>query len=208
MTDTITVRGFVATEPKLRQTPNNVHVTGFRLASRSRRFDPEKGEWVDTGMTNWYTVNCYRYMADNVVASLRVGDPVLIQGRLKIREWSNESGARNRSVEIEASALGPDLAMGSATYTRAGARGAPSEREAPQHSLDSVGATAQDPDYDPATGEVRDGSQDADVDPMTGQRGSTGPMVGGPHRAAEDSHSLDRESEIEVSVTDLEATGV
>lgn len=208
MTDTITVRGFVATEPKLRQTPSNIHVTDFRLASSSRRFDPEKGEWVDTGMTNWYTVNCYRYMADNVVASLRVGDPVLVQGRLKIREWSNESGTRNRSVEIEATALGPDLAMGSATYTRAGARGATSDREPQHHPSDSVGSTAQHQEYDPDTGEIRDGRRDADVDPMTGQRGSTSPMVGGSNPAADGSHGLDQESETEITVTDLEATGV
>ncbi|MDO4254474.1 MAG: single-stranded DNA-binding protein [Kocuria sp.] len=122
MNDMITVRGFIATKPSLRQTTNNTDVTDFRLASTARRYDADKGEWVDAGGPNWYTVNCYRFLAQNVTDSVSVGDAVLVHGRLKIREWSNHAGAKRHSVEIEASSVGPDLALGTATYTKTAGR--------------------------------------------------------------------------------------
>ncbi|WP_181954257.1 single-stranded DNA-binding protein [Kocuria coralli] len=195
MTDTITVRGFVATKPLLRQTAANTHVTDFRLASTSRRFDAERGEWVDAGGTNWYTVNCFRYMADNVAASLNVGDPVLVQGRLKIREWTSDAGHKRQNVEIEASALGPDLAMGSASYTRVGAhRSAGNDR-------DPAGEPDQrTPPYDPDTGEVLDDAAEA----MTGSQ-QPSPLTGGDGHPGGEPADLDEESELEVSAPDLDS---
>lgn len=118
MNDMITVRGFVATKPPLRQTLKNTPVTHFRLASTARRYNSDKGSWEDAGGTNWYTVNCYRVLADNVVASIQVGDPVVVYGRLKIREWNDASGHKRHNVEIDASSVGPDLALGVAYYSR------------------------------------------------------------------------------------------
>lgn len=221
MTDTITVRGFVATRPSLRQTFNNTHVSDFRLASTSRRYDAEKGEWVDAGATNWYTITSYRYLADNVAVSLTVGDAVLVHGRLKIREWADNTGHKRHTVEIEATSVGPDLALGSAKYSRAGGgrnnaatqEGATS-REQDLSSPDSDdaarfpgsgtltshgGADHQaDPDCDPETGEViGDAEAGSVVERMTAWSAQADPMTGGVGLQPGEVADLDQESRVE-----------
>lgn len=214
MNDTITVRGFVATEPKLRQTLNNTHVTDFRMGSTARRYDSERNEWVDAGSTNWYTVTCFRYMAANVAASLQVGDPVLVQGRLKMREWINDAGHKRLTVEIDATALGPDLAMGTAKYSRAGAtrNGNQSQEQNREQQ-----AGSQQPVVDPETGEIL---EDADVpggevdnpaaaeDAMTGLTTEAGdtPMIGGVGPQPGERVDLDQESETVVTDPELTAS--
>ena len=116
MTDTLTLTGLVATVPRHLVTGEGLPITSFRLASSQRRFDRTQQKWVD-GDTNWYTISTFRQFASNAAASLTKGDRVVVTGRLRIRDW--ESGERTgTTVEIEADALGPDLAWGTATFSR------------------------------------------------------------------------------------------
>jgi single-strand DNA-binding protein len=52
MNDSITVRGFVATEIKSSTTPGGVATASFRMGSTDRRFDRTANAWVDEH-TNW-----------------------------------------------------------------------------------------------------------------------------------------------------------
>ena len=116
MTDTITLTGIIATDPRALVTQTGLSITSFRLASTQRRYDRVKGEWVD-GETNWYTVTCFRQLADNVLASLRKGQRVVVTGRVRIRAW--ESGERSgMTVEVDADAVGHDLVWGRSTFER------------------------------------------------------------------------------------------
>ena len=116
MTDNITLIGFVATEPKHFVTREGLAITSFRLASTQRRFDRAQGRWSD-GETNWYTISTFRQLAINATTSVKKGDRVMISGRLRIRGW--EAGERSGiNVEVEADAVGHDLAWGTAAFTR------------------------------------------------------------------------------------------
>ena len=77
---TITVRGWLGGDVDLRRA-GDVPVASFRLACTPRRFNRRTETWSD-GPTQWYTVTCWRSLADNVARSLRRGDPVVVQGRL------------------------------------------------------------------------------------------------------------------------------
>lgn len=114
MIDTLTIVGRVATDPTQGQTGGGVPVTNFRLASSHRRFDPATQEWTDSG-TNWFSVAAFRQLGENVRASLRTGDSVIVTGRLKIREWES-NGKHGTSVDIEADAIGHDLRWGTTAY--------------------------------------------------------------------------------------------
>jgi single-strand DNA-binding protein len=119
MSDTITLLGFVATVPRHIVTAEGLPITSFRLASTQRRYDRRAAEWVD-GETNWYTVTGFRQLAVHSAASIAKGDRVLVSGRLRIRDWS--SGERSgTTIEVEAEAIGHDLAWGTAAFTRAAA---------------------------------------------------------------------------------------
>lgn len=112
---TVTLAGFMGTTPKLFTSPTGNDFTSFRIASTTRYLDRSRGEWVD-GRTIWFTVKAWRAMAQNVAASLRKGDAVVVTGRLAVDEWTSPEGPRTNLV-IEASALGPDLTRGRAQFT-------------------------------------------------------------------------------------------
>lgn len=79
----------------------------LRIASSDSRRDPSTQQWVD-GESLFVTVNCWRVLGQNVLA-LSTGDPVIVHGRLRSREWTNAAGERRYATEIDATAVGPDL---------------------------------------------------------------------------------------------------
>jgi single-strand DNA-binding protein len=122
MTDTITLTGIIATDPRVVTTEAGLDIVSFRLASTHRRFDRAKDEWVD-GDTNWYTVTAFRALAANAGQSLHKGERVVVLGRLRVRAW--EAGDRSgTTVEVDADAIGHDLRWGRSSFTRATAAAA------------------------------------------------------------------------------------
>jgi single-strand DNA-binding protein len=113
----VTLVGFVAREPNLRETKDGRHVTDVRVGTTSRVKDVATGEWRD-GETSYYNVSCWRRLADHVKASLRKGDPVMIKGRFKTRSYEDKTGRLRTEVEITADAVGHDLTRGVANYLR------------------------------------------------------------------------------------------
>ncbi|MER5523093.1 MULTISPECIES: single-stranded DNA-binding protein [unclassified Streptomyces] len=109
--------GNVATQPVYRELAAGPSAR-FRLAVTSRYWDREKSTWTD-GHTNFFTVWANRQLATNAAASLSVGDPVVVQGRLKVRTETRE-GQQWTSADIDAVAIGHDLARGTAAFRRAG----------------------------------------------------------------------------------------
>ncbi|MFC7402592.1 single-stranded DNA-binding protein [Citricoccus sp. GCM10030269] len=154
MSEHITVRGFVATDPSTRVAQAGFSVGNFRLAATDRRFDRERNAWVD-GKTNWFTVNMFRSLALNAGASLQKGQPVVVSGRLKVRPWETDERS-GTAVEIDAETIGHDLSLGTASFARSSSRSADSIESGHGPSSSSLEANV-----DQETGEVLD---DADGD--------------------------------------------
>lgn len=124
--------GNVATQPVYRELATGASVR-FRLAATARYLDREKNEWTD-GHTNFFTVWANRQLATNVSGSINVGDPVVVQGRLKVRSEVREGQPSWTSADIDAVAIGHDLARGTSAFRRTqrpegGAVGAPAQPE-------------------------------------------------------------------------------
>lgn len=111
-----TLVGNVVSDVKQRRTMEGIKVVHFRVASNERRFDRSTGEWTD-GEQLFVNVTCWRRVANGVVASLNKGDPLLVTGRLYTRNYEHE-GQRRVSVELDAQAVGPDLARCTAEVRR------------------------------------------------------------------------------------------
>ena len=137
----ITVVGNLVDDPKLRSTEGGVEVTGFRIASTARRYDRASDKWVDYGQL-FLSVSCWRALAVNVVASLRKGDPVVVSGRLFTRQYERDGQLRS-SYEMDAIAVGPDLAKGTASFQRS--RAVP-----PTHTETDEQGLPEPPPADPA----------------------------------------------------------
>ncbi|MBA0049792.1 single-stranded DNA-binding protein [Streptomyces sp. AJS327] len=111
----MTAVGNVATAIEFKTSRSGVSAVRFRLASTVRRFDQREG-WKD-GHTNFLTVWAWRALADNLAASVSVGDPLVVRGQLRLREGEKE-GKRFQSAELMASAAGHDLSRGTSAFVR------------------------------------------------------------------------------------------
>ncbi|MFG6196176.1 single-stranded DNA-binding protein [Nonomuraea sp. JJY05] len=112
----ITLTGNVAAEPRQYSFDDGSRVTSLRVFSSHRYFDKKAGQWVD-GDRVCFTVRCWRTLGDNVASSIRAGHPVVVSGKLRIREFGPE-GDRRFVPEIEANAVGHDLRWGTGAFTK------------------------------------------------------------------------------------------
>ncbi|MER5892225.1 single-stranded DNA-binding protein [Streptomyces sp. NPDC001876] len=118
----VTLVGNAATGVEFRETATG-GMARFRMAATPRRWDREKQHWAD-GHTSFYTVWAWRTLASNLAGSVSVGEPLVVHGRLKVREEERD-GTWKTSVDIEAVAVGHDLTRGTAAFRRV-VRGEPS----------------------------------------------------------------------------------
>ncbi|MFI6296968.1 single-stranded DNA-binding protein [Nonomuraea sp. NPDC050790] len=112
----ITLTGNVASEPRQYTFEDGVRVTSLRVLTSHRYFDKKTGQWAD-GEKVCFAVRCWRTLADNVAQSIRVGHPVVVSGKLRIREFGAEDD-RRFMAEVEASSVGHDLRWGTGQFTK------------------------------------------------------------------------------------------
>lgn len=121
----VTVQGYVGTQPQERTVLDTV-ATSFRVGSTPRRFSKEQNAWVD-GETSWFTVNAWRALARHCAGSLRVGEPVIVHGRMRASSYEDGAGNKQTTMVIEAISVGHDLKWGTSAYLKAQAPGTPTE---------------------------------------------------------------------------------
>jgi single-strand DNA-binding protein len=103
----ITVVGRIITDFRRRVVAGQ-EVISFRVASNSRRRTPE-GTW-EPGQTLYMTVNCWGKLVTGVGAGLYKGAPIIAVGTVHTNEYEDRDGLKRSSLEMRATAVGPDLA--------------------------------------------------------------------------------------------------
>ncbi len=103
----LTVVGNVVNDPKRRRVGDQ-EVLKFRVASNSRRRTAD-GAW-EPGNSLFITVNCWGRLVSGVGASLGKGSPVIVSGHVYTSEYEDRDGNQRSSLEMRATAVGPDLA--------------------------------------------------------------------------------------------------
>lgn len=121
MNDTmLTLVGNVVNDVSLRYTTNGHPVAQFRVANGTRRFDRASNAWVDSD-THYFNVTMWRDFALNASSSIRKGMPVVVYGKLRSREIQRPCGETSHTVlyhDVEAFAVGPNVARGTVTFER------------------------------------------------------------------------------------------
>ncbi|MEV0383106.1 single-stranded DNA-binding protein [Nonomuraea sp. NPDC050643] len=112
----ITLTGNVAAEPRQYSFDEGTKVTSLKVLTSHRYFDRKTGQWTD-GEKVCFTVRCWRALGENVASSVRAGHPVVVSGKLRIREFGTD-GDRRFMPEIEASAVGHDLRWGTGVFSK------------------------------------------------------------------------------------------
>lgn len=113
----VTVAGNLTADPQVKfGKTDGTPFAVFTVAQNLTRFDRASGQWVQTG-TNFVDVIAFRALGINVAESARKGDPVVVHGRLRIKNWSN--GERSgTNVQLDAQAVGFDMSFGQGTFAR------------------------------------------------------------------------------------------
>jgi single-strand DNA-binding protein len=159
----LTMTGNLVSDPVRRVTAAGVVVTRMRIASNHRRFDRDRGEWISSDPV-YLDVNCWRQLGDNVAASLKKGDSVLVSGRLTMREYDDASGgARRQAYAIDASSVSPDLCR-YVTFLARPPRD-PQAVTAPVPAPPVAGHPAADENADPVSGRPADAAAPEVVTP-------------------------------------------
>ena len=65
----------------------------------------------------WLNVKAWRDLAHNIAASVHVGEPVVVVGRLRMHSYTVD-GERKQYQELEASTVGHDLGRGTSMFRR------------------------------------------------------------------------------------------
>jgi single-strand DNA-binding protein len=112
----VTLQGWVGNDVVHRETTQG-NVVNFRVGS-TPRIRKRTGDWVD-GPTSWFSVTCWRSLADNVRDSVHKGEPVVVHGRLRTDVWEREDGQTSVTYVVEAVYVGHDLTRGTAAFVKA-----------------------------------------------------------------------------------------
>ncbi len=138
----VTFQGWVGNEVVHRETAQGT-VANFRVGT-TPRIRKRSGDWVD-GPTSWFSVTCWRTLADHVRDSVRKGEPVLVHGRLRTDVWEREDGQSSVTYVVEASCIGHDLNRGTSVFVKAVR---PERAEAEDETDSTVKEIIHDPGVD------------------------------------------------------------
>jgi single-strand DNA-binding protein len=112
---TVTLSGNLVTDVTLRATGAG-SVAGFRMAVSETWWDKKADRWAER--VTYLQVSAWRQLGEHVAASLAKGQPVIVVGRLRQREFDDKEGVHRSVIEVDADTVGHDLARGCAVFAR------------------------------------------------------------------------------------------
>ncbi len=90
--------GNLGSDPERKETQSGTVVTRLRIATSERRKQGE--EWVEH--TEWHSIIFFAKKAEAVAKFFRKGHKILVEGRLKTRQWEDKEGRKRESTEVVA----------------------------------------------------------------------------------------------------------
>lgn len=116
----VTLVGWVASDPTfvITRDGDGPALSTFRMGQTPRYRDRATGEWKDAN-TEWFTVRVFKDAAYTVAKSIKKGQPVIVEGRLRTNEWVDSEKNLRVTLQIDASVVGHDLTKGIADFNRA-----------------------------------------------------------------------------------------
>ena len=90
--------GNLGRDPEVRYTPDNNAITNISVATTDRYKDKHTGEQKE--ITEWHRVVFFNRLAEIAGEYLKKGSQVYIEGRLRTRKWTDQSGVDKYTTEI------------------------------------------------------------------------------------------------------------
>ena len=95
MLNRIVLMGRLTRDPELRRTQSGTAVTSFTIAC-DRDFKAQSGEKE----TDFIDIVAWRGTAEFVSKYFAKGRMAIVEGRLQIRDWTDNNGSKRRSAEV------------------------------------------------------------------------------------------------------------
>lgn len=96
----VRLMGNLGNDPELRFTGTGTAVCNFRMATNERWIDSASGAKKEK--TEWHRIVVWGKQAENCAQYLTKGSEVLLEGKLRTREWTDKDGSRRFTTEIDA----------------------------------------------------------------------------------------------------------
>ena len=90
--------GNLGRDPEVRYTPDNNAITNISVATTDRYKDKHTGEQKE--ITEWHRVDFFNRLAEIAGEYLKKGSQDYIEGRLRTRKWTDQSGVDKYTTEI------------------------------------------------------------------------------------------------------------
>lgn len=97
----VNLMGRLVADPEMRSIGEDVHVVTVRIAVDRDRVNKETGERE----ADFFDVVAWRGTCDFLVKYFAKGDPIVVDGRLQSRNWTDKDGNKRTSIEIVAENL-------------------------------------------------------------------------------------------------------
>jgi len=91
------VQGRLVADPELRHTPNGIAVTSFTIANDQGSGDNKQTSFID--------VVAWRKTAEMVCKWFSKGSPIIVQGYIQTRSYTDRDGNKRKAVEIVADSV-------------------------------------------------------------------------------------------------------
>lgn len=98
MINKVILIGNVGADPEVRALEGGVKVARIRLATTERIYNRATQESRDH--TEWHNLTLWRNLADIADRFVRKGSRIYIEGKLRSREWTDDSGNKRYGIEI------------------------------------------------------------------------------------------------------------
>jgi single-strand DNA-binding protein len=91
--------GNLTKDPEMRFVPSGQAVANLRLAT-NRKYKAGSGEWKEE--VTFVSVEVWGKSAEACGEYLKKGSPLLVEGRLKLKEWTAQDGQKRSLLEVVA----------------------------------------------------------------------------------------------------------
>lgn len=92
--------GTLGGDPEIRYGADGKARCRIRIAANPSRYDKQAGQWVEQGITQWFSATAFEAEAETWAETLHKGQRVRIEGLLVAREWQTQAGETRLDQEI------------------------------------------------------------------------------------------------------------
>lgn len=92
--------GSLGANPESKNFPNGGSICNFSMATSEKWQDKQSGEWRES--TEWHRIVVKNRLGEIAQQYLKKGSKVYIEGKLRTRSWTDQSGQERYTTEIQA----------------------------------------------------------------------------------------------------------